>query len=128
MVSDGDKSLESLRFLLKSQGVDFWMSRSCADAARLLEQTHPELIFTASQHADGTWRDVMMLAERATVATNVIVVGKCRDVRLYLLAMEYGAFDFIFPPFEPEHIGHVVRVAAEDVRSRREAQALKAVA
>lgn len=128
LVSDGNGSLESLRALLKSQGVEVWASSNCAEAARLLEQTHPELIFTATRHGDGTWREVILLAEKAPVPTNVVVVGKSQDVRLYLSAMDYGAFDFILPPFEPEPIAHVVRVAAEDVRRRREAQAIEAAA
>jgi len=128
LVSDGHGSLETLRALLKSQGVEVWASSNCAEAARLYEQTHPELIFTAAQHVDGTWRDVIILAEKAAVPANVIVVGRHQNVRLYLGVMDYGAFDFILPPFEPEPIAHVVRVAAEDVRRRREAQAIEAAA
>jgi DNA-binding NtrC family response regulator len=128
LVSDGDKSFESLRALLKSQGIEVWSCRTCAEAARLVNETHPELVFTATQHADGTWRDIIIMAENATEVTNVIVVGKFNDPRLYLATMDYGAFDFILPPFEPEPIDHVVRVAADAARRRREAQALKAIA
>jgi DNA-binding NtrC family response regulator len=128
LVSDGDESFESLRALLKSQGIEVWSSRTLAEAARLVDETHPELVFTATQHADGTWRDVIIMAEKATEATNVIVVGKYNDIGLYLATMDYGAFDFILPPFEPEPIRHVVRVAAEAVRRRREVEALKALA
>ena len=128
LVSDGDESFESLRGLLKSQGIEVWSSRTCAEAARIVDKTHPEIVFTATQHADGTWRDVIIMAENATEATNVIVVGKSNDTRLYLATMDYGAFDFVLPPFEPEPIRHVVRVATEAVRRRRGAQALKAIA
>jgi DNA-binding NtrC family response regulator len=128
LVSDGGESFESLKALLKSQGIAVWSCRTLTEAARLVDETHPELVFTAAQHADGTWRDVVIMAEKATEATNVIVVGKSNDVRLYLAAMDSGAFDFILPPFEPEPIGHIIRVAAEAVRRRREAEALKALA
>ncbi len=127
LVSDGDESFESLREVLKSSGTEVWNARTCAEAARLLDQTHPHLIFTATQHGDGTWRDIITLAEKASVATNVIVVGESKDIRLYIAAMEPGAFDFILPPFESEPVGHVIRVAAEDVRRRREAQAVRGV-
>jgi len=128
LVTDGGKSFENLRALLKSQGVEIWTARTGEEAARLLEQTHPELIFTAVRYADGTWRDMVTLAEEAAVATNVIVVGTLKDVHLYIEAMDSGAFDFILPPFESEPLGHVVRVAAESVRRRREVQALRAAA
>lgn len=128
LVSDEDNSIESLAAVLTSRGVGVWNSRTCAEAARLVDQTHPELIFTTTLHDDGTWRNIVMLAENAPVPTNVIVVGKSDDYRLYIAAMDYGAFDFIVPPFESEPIGHVVRVAAENVRRRRESQAIKAAA
>ena len=128
LVSDGDESFESLRTLLKAQGIEVWISRTCKEAARLLDQTRPELIFTAPRFTDGTWCDMVITAEKASAPANVIVVGKLKDHRLYNAAMDYGAFDFILPPFEPESVGHAVRVAAEDVRRQREAQALRAVA
>lgn len=128
LVSDGDESFDSLKILLKSQGIEVWHSRTCAEAVRLVDQTHPDLIFTATQHADGTWRDVVIQAEKASMAANVIVVGKSNDFRLYYAAIDYGAFDLILPPFEPEPVGQVVRVAGENVRRRREAQTLRAAA
>ena len=128
LVSNEDNSLESLEALLMSRGVGIWNSRTCAEAARLMDQTHPELIFTTVLLDDGTWRNIVTLAENAPVPTNVIVVGKTDDYRLYIAAMDYGAFDFIVPPFECEPVGHVVRVAAESVRRRRESQAVRAVA
>lgn len=128
LVSDEDNSLESLAAVLTSRGVGVSNSRTCTEAAHLLNQTHPEIIFTTVLHDDGTWRNIVTLAENAPVPTNVIVVGNTDDYRLYIAAMDYGAFDFIVPPFESEPIGHVVRVAAESARRRRESQALKAVA
>ncbi|HET7212698.1 MAG TPA: hypothetical protein VFL79_03865 [Terriglobia bacterium] len=128
LVSDGDESFESLRTLVKAQGLEVWISRSWTEAAHLLDQTHPELIFTAAQLTDGTWRDIIIMAENASAPANVILVGKSRDQRLHIAAMDYGAFDFILPPFESESVGQVVRVAAENIRRQREAQALRAVA
>lgn len=114
--------------MLKSQGIEIWTSYTCEEAVRLLDQTHPELIFTATELSDGTWREIVSLTERASVPINVIVVGKHKDTRLCLSTMEYGAFDFILPPFEADVLNHVVRVAADDARRRRESLAIQAVA
>jgi DNA-binding NtrC family response regulator len=127
LVSDGEESFESLRTLLMSRGIEVRSSRTRTEAACLLEKTRPEIIFTATQPGDGTWRDIVILAEKAAAATNVIVVGKSKDMRLYFAAMDYGAFDFILPPFESEPVGHIVRAAAESVRRQREAQAGRAI-
>ena len=70
----------------------------------------------------------MNLAEKASVPTNVIVVGRYKDIDLYLSTMDCGAFDFILPPFEADPIAHVVRAAAENVRRRREERAMRAAA
>ena len=128
LVSEGVDSLRELKVLLKGQGMEIWSAQTCAEAARLLEQTHPELIFTAPKLSDGTWTDILGMAEGADVPTDVIVVGKCKDTDLYLNTMHRGASDFILPPFEVDAMVHIVRVAGEKVRRQREKQAMKAVA
>lgn len=128
LVSDGGDPFDDLRTLLQTQEIETWSARSCDEVSRLLERTQPQLIFTGERLSDGSWIDVLGLAERANVPTNVIVVGRSVDIGLYLSTMDHGAFDFILPPFETEAVAHVVRVAAEDTRRRREEQAIKAVA
>lgn len=128
LVSNSDESFENLKALLRSQGIDARSSHSREDTARLLDQTSPELVFTATGLADAAWSDIVNLAENAPSPTNVIVVGKCKDTNLYLDVMDYGAFDFILPPFESEPLAHVLDIAIEDVRRRREAQLLEDVA
>ena len=123
-----DRCIQELKAALKKQQIEIYSAESCEEVARLLDQTHPELVFTAKLLSDGTWRDVIHLAENVSVPTSVIVVSKDDDTRFYLSAMDYGAFDFILPPFEEDAIAHVVRAASESVRRRRESQAIKAVA
>ena len=125
---DGDNCIQELKGVLKKQQIDIYSAESCEEVARLLDQTHPELIFTAKLLRDGTWRNVIHLSESLSVPTNVIVVGDYQDISLYLSAMDYGAFDFILPPFEEDAIAHVVRAASESLRRRRESQATIAVA
>lgn len=120
LVSDGDESFEELKEMLKQVGLDVWISPTCEEVERLLDQTHPKLIFTATKFSDGNRSDIISVAEKATVLTNVIVVGRYEDTGLYFSTMENGSFDFIVPPFEADAIAHVVRAASEDVRRRRE--------
>ena len=63
----------------------------------------------------------MLLAGRASQPVNVIVVTRVMDTKLYLEALEGGAFDFIVPPFASLDLAHVVRCAADNVQARREA-------
>jgi FixJ family two-component response regulator len=46
-------------------------------------------------------------------------VAPFADVSFYIQAIERGAFDFIVPPLSAPELQHVVRIAAEDVLSRR---------
>lgn len=128
LVSEEDECSKTLKNLLKSHGIEIWTTQTCEEAARLMDQTHPELVFTSTMLRDGSWSDVVRLAEKTLVPTNVIVVGRCKDTDLYLSTLDFGAFDFILPPFEADPIAFVARVAAENVRLRREEEARKAAA
>ena len=128
LVPGADESFTNLKALLKEQSVEVWSAQTFDQVAHLLDQTHPELIFTSTTFCDGSWRDIIGLGENASVPVNVIVVGNHRNTRLYLSTMDYGAFDFILPPFEPEPLAHVVTVAADNIRSRRGEKAIRAVA
>lgn len=128
LVPGADESFAKLKALLKELSVEVWSAQTCDQVAHLLDQTHPELIFTSTRFCDGSWRDIIGLTENVSVPVNVIVVGECKDTRLYLSTMDYGAFDFILPPFEPEPLSHIVTVAANNIRSRRGLQSLGAVA
>ena len=83
----------------------------------------PELVFTDTQLPDGTWSDVVRLAEGARAPVNVIVVSRLVDIPLYVRAIEQGAFDFITPPFESADLAYVIRCAAGNVLRRREIEA-----
>ena len=128
VASGGSGHLQELKTALKKQAVEVYSSDSCEEVERLLDQTHPELVFTSKLLSDGTWRDVVHMAEGVPVPTNIIVVSEDNDIRFYVSAMDYGAFDFICPPFQDDAIAHVVRSASESVRRRRESYAMKAVA
>ena len=77
------------------------------------------MIFTETSLSDGSWSDVVRLAEKAAAPVNVIVVALTPNVKQYLDIMDGGAFDFVVPPFEPEELAFVVRSAELDAGSRR---------
>lgn len=111
---------ESLKPVLRRFGVDTFSVHSCADASRLLAQTHPHLIFTDTQLPDGSWIDLVNIAEDAAVPMCVIVVGPAKDPEMLLAASHNGAFSFISPPFDDESISRVVNGAMTLVSARRE--------
>ena len=121
LVSDGSAWFDELSWRLESHGLETWIVDSRTEAADLIQESHPELIFTATTFPEGTWSELVDMARKSSVPANVIVVGKRVDIELYVRAIEYGAFDFLLPPFETDQLSHVLRVATEDVRRAREA-------
>ncbi len=99
------------------------VAERCRDLpAQLSGANPPDLILTDLYLADGTWEDILRIAEKAPAAVNVIVVSRLVDIPLYVEALEKGAFDFITPPFEPSELSHVLRTAFWNVVQKRETQ------
>jgi DNA-binding NtrC family response regulator len=128
LVSDGSDCFGELSWKLENYGMETWTVESRTEAADLMRESHPELILTATTFPEGTWSEIVDMARKSSVPANVIVVGNRVDIELYVRAIEYGAYDFMLPPFEADQLSHVLRVATEDVRRSREARALEAVA
>jgi FixJ family two-component response regulator len=71
---------------------------------------------------DGTWADILAVAEKAAEPVNVIVVARVVDTRFYVEAIETGAFDFLAPPFNATDLAYVVRTALDNALARRAAR------
>ena len=120
LVHHNSETLSILRAALERQGLHFTHAESRAQAKRLLGGLNPApLVFTDTQLPDGTWADILALAERAAQPVNVIVVSRVVDTRFYVEAIETGAFDFLAPPFAATDLAYVVRSASDNVRARR---------
>ena len=111
---------ESLKPVLRRFGVDTFSVRRCSDALRLLEQTHPQLIFTDTQPPDGSWIDLVNIVEDAAIPICVILVGSARDPEMLQEACHHGAFSFISPPFDDDSVYRIVTRAMALVRARRQ--------
>jgi DNA-binding NtrC family response regulator len=124
LVHQQPEPLRALALALERQGVETARAQSCREARRILSGANPpHLVFTDTALPDGLWGDVLALAAQAPQPVNVIVVARLVDTRLYVEAIEAGAFDFLAPPFTTADLAHVVRCAADSVLGRREAQA-----
>lgn len=128
IVHERPEPCQSLKPVLKRLGVDTFSIGSCEEAEHLLEQTHPHLLFTDTKLPDGTWIDVLNLAEDVPVPICTIVVTSSRDPELLEAARNYGAFDCVSPAFNTEAFSNLIRRAISFVRVGRERQARSAVA
>jgi DNA-binding NtrC family response regulator len=100
-------------------------AKSLAEAKRKLSGLNPvPLVFTDTGLPDGTWTDLLAIANKATRPVNVIVVARLVDTRLYVEAIEAGAFDFLAPPFGATDLAYVVRSALDNAATRRSSRVL----
>jgi DNA-binding NtrC family response regulator len=120
LVSGEPESFAPLKSFLQSQSLGTREVPSCGEALLVLwGKQPPHLVFTDTQLPDGTWAEVISLAGKAQAPSNVIVVSRLVDVKLYVEVLERGAYDFITPPFEARELRYIVRRATENVLRRR---------
>lgn len=121
LVHDWPETMEPLRFALENLSIETCSVRTCGEAERLLGHVQTDLVFTDTSLPDGSWVDVVEMAKGADAPVNVVVVGRSKDIKFYLSALERGAFDFVLPPFERDALDFVVRSASDNARRRRRA-------
>jgi DNA-binding NtrC family response regulator len=119
---------QGLKPVLKRLGVDTFSVSSCEEAEHLLEQTHPHLLFADGKLRDGSWVDVLNLAEDAPAPICAILVSASKDPELFRAARDYGAFDCVSPPFNTEAVSELIERAILFVQAGRERDARSAVA
>ena len=126
LISNGNHWGGDLEELLKKRQISFGKVQSCEQVANALNRSQPQVIITAAELHDGTWRDIASLVEKAPAPASIIVVAENRVSRPYLsAAIDHGVFDFIHPPFVSEMQACIIQAAARDARRRREVRELE---
>lgn len=112
LVHNHSERFNSLKAALDGLGITTHRARTCKEASFLLKNSsYAELVFTDTALPDGTWLDILKLAERSSDYLPVIVMSREANVDLYLNALDEGAFGFITPPFLAAGLAHIIRSA-----------------
>lgn len=120
LISNGNYWRGNLEEFLKGRHVNFGNLQDCGQLASALDRSQPQVIITATELPDGTWRDIVSVVKKAAAPSSIIVVAEDRASRPYLsAAIDYGVFDFVHPPFESEIQACVIHAAARSARRRR---------
>lgn len=121
LVYNQDDPLSGLSLALQTQPAETSRARTCQQAIRLIQGSddQPDVVFTDTSLPDGTWADVVSAARQAPSPVDVIVVSRWPDVKVYVDALERGAFDYMSPPFRAVEVDHVLKCATSDVVARR---------
>jgi DNA-binding NtrC family response regulator len=120
MVSSRDVSFTAIESVLSALPVKILRARGCEQGGKLLCLPSPvHLVFTDAVLADGNWLDVLDFAQKSKQKVNVVVISPRADVRLYIEAMNHGAFDFITESSTVPEVAHVVRSAIDNACQAR---------
>jgi DNA-binding NtrC family response regulator len=123
LVHDNSETFTALKDALERLGMTVTQAGSQAQAKRMLCGLNPApVVFTDTDLPDGKWMDILALSGKAAKHVNVIVVSRLVNTRVYVDAIENGAFDFLAPPFNPTDLAYVVRTALDNAVSRRAAR------
>jgi DNA-binding NtrC family response regulator len=116
VVSSEPENGRALGTLLAAGGLDAIVTATLADARDLLSHKTIRLIFCDAQLADGSFRELLALAEPQQIP--VIVASRLVDTPHYLEAMQLGAFDFVAMPFRRGEVEQIVASAVRQLAAR----------
>jgi DNA-binding NtrC family response regulator len=81
------------------------------DAKRLIIQEETAIAFVQPRFSDGTFLEVLGVAECPKSPVPVIVCSEFYDMNIHIEAMSMGAFDYLAFPFRREEVAWVVNHA-----------------
>jgi DNA-binding NtrC family response regulator len=112
LVHGQDEACQALSGILKSLSVEVVHAHNCREASLFFNgQSAIDMVFTGIDLPDGSWADVLGLAQKSKCYLPVIAVSQTVDIELYLGTLGEGAFDFIAPPFLTSDLAHIIRSA-----------------
>jgi DNA-binding NtrC family response regulator len=113
--------------VLTSCGIDVLLAEDCNEARKILEVEPPvQVLLTDRTLRDRDW--VGLFGVMAQMPTHAQVILCCRggDHKQMIAALELGAYDVLFEPYQPDEILKIVAGAAAQSEERtRRASELK---
>ncbi len=114
LVHNEPDAFRGLEEMLHEQEIRTSQAHRCAEARSLLKEAGPvDLVLTDVTLADGSWKDVIRLVQKAAKGTPVIVMSRVVSMKLYLDTQDAGAADFIVPPMAPRDLVYTLNTVMD---------------
>ena|SRR5579862_141535 len=81
---------------------------SVQQASARLRQEEYSAVLTEAALADGTWLEVLHLAEESSPPLKVIVTDRLADARLWAEVLNLGAYDVLAQPFDEFEVRRIL--------------------
>ncbi len=116
LASTDFQALEGLISLLRQKQLEPILSASLNEAESLLARKDTALVICHASSSDGAFRDLLKVTARIGSRAPVIICTDAYDPRLYLEAMDLGAFDYFAYPYYRDGVEWVVGNALREAR------------
>jgi DNA-binding NtrC family response regulator len=125
LIADDEPSNRNiLRQELTHRGFVVELASGGGDALKMVESIRPDLLILDVMMPDLSGIEVLKELRKLDDDTPVIMITAYGTVDRAVDAMKAGAYDFITRPFDPDHIGIVIRKALERQILKRDVEVL----
>jgi DNA-binding NtrC family response regulator len=100
--------VDALSERLAGRGLDLIFCSTLSEAVRHLSREKFKAIFSQARLPDGTFREIIRLADPHRSHIPVVVCSDFYDKNTYIEAMTLGAFDYIVYPYRGEEVGWIL--------------------
>jgi DNA-binding NtrC family response regulator len=100
-----------IRHILREDGWTTQEASAIADARNRIATGRTDVILTEDNVSDGNWLDILTLAQAVSPRSQVVVVSRIADERLWAEVLSMGGFDLLELPFDREELLRVANAA-----------------
>ena len=125
IIDDERVALRNLEHVMKKEGYDVTGTQSGANALKLLEEQHFDVVLTDLRMEKVDGMEILKRCRELYPDTEVIMITGFATLESGVDAMKHGAFYYIAKPFKLDEVRKVVKEAVEKVSLKKENKHLR---
>jgi FixJ family two-component response regulator len=104
VVSHDDQNRTALRRIFSDSGWQIRERRAVSEFRQYLKPRWSGVILTECCLPDGTWKDILALANEVCPNAQIVVTSRLADEQLWAEVLNRGAFDLLAQPLEESEV------------------------
>jgi DNA-binding NtrC family response regulator len=114
VIASDPETRKALSSILQSEGLNSLHASQLSEGRALLADKSVGLVFCERRLADGTYLDLLPVAQSGRRKVPVVVTSRLADWDEYLEALRHGAVDLIPSPFKPSDVSSAIAQARRE--------------